>query len=111
MSNNNHHHLNMVLAPKTSNMHVGASVTIFGLLGTVTVVEPETDYTWSVEIEIRTTEGALEMMTLSVPTDFRTTDGHPVTESARLLAAEWEREAFDAADDRLHRIESMACDR
>lgn len=103
--------VNTILNPDMNNMHVGAEITIFGMVGTISVVEPESDWFWSVEVEIRTTGGTLETMTMTVPTDFRTTDGYPASPEARAAIKVWEKEAEDAADDRLHHIESMACDR
>lgn len=104
--------MNNILTPDTNGMYVGAEIEIFGMTGTITIVEPYSDWSWNVEVVLRTVGHVDdEILRMVVPSDFHTTTGMASTPAAARLAAEWEQEAADAADDRMHRMESMACDR
>lgn len=50
---------------------VGDSIAVFGVDASVQFVEPQSDWMWSVKA--RTVVG--EVLTVLVPTDYRTTDG------------------------------------
>lgn len=103
---------NTILSPDTNGMFLGAEIEIFGMTGTVVDIEPASDWFWTATVSVRKIGHTdSETITLTVPTDFRTDDGYPATPAAAEQAAAWEREAEDAANDRMHRIESMACDR
>lgn len=54
---------------------VGEQITLFGMTGTVNVVEPESDWVWFVEVVVTNTYREPEYIRFSLPTDYRTTDG------------------------------------
>ena len=85
--------------------HIGTETTVCGMTGTIEIVEPFSDWAWSVEIRVGT-----ERVTVVLPTDFRTDDNLPANDAARAMIAAWDAEREDAADERMHRMESMACD-
>lgn len=55
----------------------GDNIKIMGLYGIVAAVEPYTDWSWRVIIDVPMVT-SMDTITLIVPTDYRTTDGAPV---------------------------------
>jgi hypothetical protein len=51
---------------------VGDRVFLFGIRAVVTVVEPQSDYVWHIELVSESGSGAMEHWVVNVPTDFRT---------------------------------------
>jgi len=76
---------------------VGSMFSLFGVQGTVTIVEPYSDWVWSIEVEPTNISGG-DIIRILLPTDFRTTDGVHI----------YGEEQYN--DDRVARMESMACD-
>lgn len=100
--------LTNVLAPFAHGMVVGAEIEIFGMVGTVTIVEPASDWYWDVTVNVEGSSG-IDTLSMRVPTDFRTDGNATASLAATESAAEWERDAEDAADERMQRMESYAC--
>lgn len=59
---------------------VGDSITMFGITGSVIIVEPESDWFWFVVIQPNTSDASGDQIRIYLPTDFRTTDGRHFTE-------------------------------
>lgn len=85
--------------------HIGTETTVCGMTGIIEIIEPFSDWAWNVEISVGT-----ERVTVVLPTDFRTDDNLPANDAARAMVDAWKEEAAAAAEDRMHQMESMACD-
>lgn len=55
----------------------GTTMSIFGINARVIQVVPDDDWHWTVELESVSSTGTSELWTVTLPTDYRTTDGRP----------------------------------